>query len=278
MLINNRVKTALVLIPIMLGGIYLLPLPGFALFIGIIAILGAWEWSDLSGCPDTGARVLYCLVVGSLLTLIYLAIVSQWLPMAWLLGLSAAWWVVGWVLIKLYPKHSGIWAPRPVRLAMGLLILSTMWIGFYWIRHEDPSKMLLTLLMLLVWGADIGAYYAGRRWGKHKLAPDVSPGKTWEGVLGGTAAVALLTLILVSLVADTSAWRISDYILLIVFCALVVAVSIVGDLVESMVKRHRGLKDSGRLLPGHGGIMDRIDSMSAAAPVFAAFLFVWPAL
>lgn len=278
MQINNRIKTAVVLIPIMLGGIYLLPLGGFAVFIGLIALLGAWEWADLSGFDSTSARIAYMAGIAILLVLLYLGITRDILPMGLLLAISAAWWAVGWYLVKVYPQRVSLWAPGRVRLIMGIFVLSTMWVGFYWIRTEESSKLLLTLLMLLVWGADIGAYYAGRRWGKHKLAPDVSPGKTWEGVLGGTAAVALLTLLLVTLIADTSAWRVVDYLLLVCFSALVVAISIVGDLVESMVKRHRGHKDSGRLLPGHGGIMDRIDSMSAAAPVFAAFLFVWPAL
>lgn len=274
---NNRVKTAIVLIPLMLGGIYLLPLAWFGAFIGVIAVLGAWEWSDLSGYPSTRARVFYATSVAILLAVMYAGIEQGWLPVNGLLLVGVVWWALGWWLVKRYPDRPG-WSSPQVRLLMGYFILGTMWVGFYWIRREDPSRLLITLLMLLVWGADIGAYYVGRALGKTPLAPDVSPGKTWEGVLGGTVMAAIVVLIVVLVFVDRAQWSALDYLILFSLSALVVAISIVGDLVESMVKRYRGLKDSGRLLPGHGGIMDRIDSMCAAAPVFAACLALWSGL
>ncbi len=278
MQLNDRVKTALVLIPLMLAGIYLLPLAWFALFMGVIAVLGAWEWADLSGCGAPWQRLLYQSLVAGVLALLYAGLSADRLPVDWLLGLSVLWWLVAWMLVMRYPGLTAVWSHPLLRLGMGLLILVTMWVGFYWIVRADDSRILITLLLLLVWGADVGAYYSGRRFGRRKLAPQVSPGKTWEGVIGGAAGAAVLALLLLSVFTDLGAWRLVDYLILVLFAASVVAISIVGDLVESMVKRHRGLKDSGQLLPGHGGIMDRIDSMCAAAPVFAAFVVLWPAL
>lgn len=278
MLLNDRVKTALVLIPLMLAGIYLLPLAWFALFMGIIAVLGAWEWANLSGFGAVWQRLLYQGLVAGVLALLYAGLTSGVLTVGWLLGLSVLWWLAAWLLIKSYPGLTAAWGHPVLRLGMGLLILVSMWIGFYWIVRADDSRVLITLLMLLVWGADVGAYYSGRQFGRHKLAPQVSPGKTWEGVVGGAVAAALLALLLLALFTDLGTWHPMDFLVLILFAASVVAISIIGDLVVSMVKRHRGLKDSGQLLPGHGGIMDRIDSMCAAAPVFATFVVLWPAL
>ncbi len=121
---------------------------------------------------------------------------------------------------------------------------------------------LLLFVISIVWAADIGAYFTGKRFGRVKLAPNVSPGKTWEGVLGGLAAVALLALV-------RARWLEIDFAVLLPFCLAVAIISIVGDLTVSMFKRHAGLKDSGRFFPGHGGVLDRIDSVTAAAPLFA---------
>jgi phosphatidate cytidylyltransferase len=141
----------------------------------------------------------------------------------------------------------------------GFFVLVPAWLALARLHASDPQ--LLLYLLLLVVAADIGAYFAGRRFGKNKLAPRVSPGKTWEGVLGGLAASALMALIGVRWFEVSAASFIG-------LCALVVAASIVGDLTESLFKRHAGLKDSGSLLPGHGGLLDRVDSITAAAPVF----------
>jgi len=130
--------------------------------------------------------------------------------------------------------------------------------------------------MFIVWGADVGAYFAGRTFGKHKLAPNVSPGKTWEGVYGGIVTTTLVAFIAGLMLQDTIHMdlTIKQWILLFAATFVVTAVSVVGDLVESMMKRHRGIKDSSNLLPGHGGVMDRIDSMTAALPVFALALSI----
>lgn len=278
MKINSRIKTAIVLIPIMLVGIYLLPLTGFAAFMGLIAVLGAWEWADMAGCGQRKQRALYSLFIGACVAGLYVVMSQQLIADGWALSIAVLWWLLGFALILLYPRATAVWGTPFRRLVAGTLVLCSMWVGFYWIKSADESNVLITLLMLLVWGADIGAYYAGRAFGKRKLLPNVSPGKTWAGAIAAVGSAMFIGLAVVVLVVDTQFWGVEDYLVLLLFAGCVVVMSIVGDLVESMVKRQRGLKDSGALLPGHGGIMDRIDSMCAAAPVFAAFLYVWPAL
>lgn len=276
--IDNRVKTAVVLIPIMLVGIYGLPLVGFAIFMGVIAVMGAWEWADMAGIGAGWQRFMFSAAVGVLLLMLYALLDAEIVSFGWLLALSVGWWLAGFALILCYPSATRWWASPWRRVVAGVLVLCSMWLGFYWIKSADDTNLLITLLMLLVWGADIGAYYAGRAFGKRKLLPDVSPGKTWVGAVAAVVSAMIIGLLVVLVTVNTQLWGWQDYVLLMVFAALVVVMSIVGDLVESMVKRHRGLKDSGSILPGHGGIMDRIDSMCAAAPVFAGFLYVWPAL
>ncbi len=278
MTLGPRVTTALVLIPVMLGGIFLLPLAWFAVFIGAIALLGAWEWGRLSGLATGPFRIVYTIAVLILLLALYALVQMPQVPLRALLVGGALCWLAGLVLVVTYPRSRWAVQRRRARLLMGLLILGSMWLGFYGLRAEPAGHWLVLLLMLIVWGADIGAYYAGRRFGRHKLAPAVSPGKTWEGVAGGLIGASLLALALVGvLFPDTlSGW--AEVALLALLAGLVVMASIVGDLVESLAKRTQGCKDSGTLLPGHGGILDRIDSMCAAAPVMAAYLSLWPAL
>ncbi len=163
----------------------------------------------------------------------------------------------------------------PVRAVMGLFVLVPAWVGLNHLRtggfqFGDSSNNLLLILYVfcVVWVADIGAYFAGRAFGKAKLAPRVSPGKSWAGVWGGLVAVGAFALV-VSFLASAGA---GQTLLLIVASLATGLVSVLGDLLESMLKRHRGIKDSSQLLPGHGGIMDRIDSLTAAIPVFALII------
>src|SRR5690554_893390 len=150
-----------------------------------------------------------------------------------------------------------------MRLAMGLLVLLAGWVGFNVLR--DTCCVWLFYVLLLVWGADIGAYFSGRAWGRRKLAPAVSPGKSWEGVMGGMAVTLLLAL----LFAIWQGLGVAGGLGLVGVTAVVTLTSVLGDLLESMLKRFRGIKDSSNLLPGHGGVLDRIDSLTAAVPLFA---------
>ena len=161
-------------------------------------------------------------------------------------------------------------------MLIGLLILLPAWQGLVLLKQWPQANALIIAVMVLVWGADIGAYFSGKNFGKRKLAPKVSPGKSWEGLYGGLAASLLITLS----VGLQQGWSAVGLLLALAGAAVVVLISVVGDLTESMFKRQSGIKDSSNLLPGHGGVLDRIDSLTAAIPLFAALLWLagWGAL
>ncbi|MDC0664206.1 phosphatidate cytidylyltransferase [Marinobacter sp. SS21] len=267
-MLKTRIITALILAPIAIGGIFFLPPLGFALFTGAIITLGAWEWANMAGLTRQFARVAYAAAVALVLWLVYQ-------PHSAVLWLAVAWWFVCLLLVRSYPSGSATWSPVAVRLLMGLAVLVPAWVGLNVLRTGsfqfgavDNNLLIILYVFCIVWVADIGAYFAGRAFGKAKLAPRVSPGKSWAGVWGGLAAVTVFALI-VSWLANAG---VEDSILLVLASLVTGAVSVLGDLLESMLKRFRGIKDSSHLLPGHGGIMDRIDSLTAAIPVFALLI------
>src|SRR5690606_12788388 len=167
-----------------------------------------------------------------------------------------------------------LWATVPRMSLMGLLVLLPAWIGLLQLKFLDPRGTLVFTLIGLVSIADIGAYFVGRRFGRRPLAPDLSPKKSWEGFWGGMACSVLLAATLVWALGQTATLDAVTVIGLLLLAIVVGAVSVEGDLFESMLKRNRGIKDSGRILPGHGGMLDRIDSLTAAAPVFVFFLLI----
>ncbi|RRW39002.1 phosphatidate cytidylyltransferase [Ectopseudomonas oleovorans] len=271
-MLKQRIITALVLLPIALGGFFLLDGGAFALFIGAVVTLGAWEWARLAGFEAQSLRVAYAVAVAVLLGLLYMVPVVASL----LLVVAVLWWLVATFLVMTYPDSSRLWGGVPGRLLIGLLILLPAWQGLILLKQWPQANALIIAVMVLVWGADIGAYFSGKTFGKRKLAPKVSPGKSWEGLYGGLAASLLITF----LVGLQQEWSVTELLLAMAGAAVVVLISVVGDLTESMFKRQSGIKDSSNLLPGHGGVLDRIDSLTAAIPVFATLLWLagWGAL
>jgi phosphatidate cytidylyltransferase len=268
----QRIVTALVLAPLMLAGIYLLPPDGFRVFAGLIVILGAWEWANLAGLTAPRARIGLAVV-----TALGLLAIHQWIAvdsLVWtLLVLSAlAFWLLASVSVYLYPRATAWLCSGPIKLLIMVPVLVALWMGLVWLKSQPNSALLLTWLMLLVWGADVGAYFAGRAFGNRKLAPAVSPGKTWAGVYGGMATSILVSVVIAGLYLP--AYGVKGWFWLILMSAAVIAISVVGDLFESLLKRNRGIKDSSSLLPGHGGILDRIDSLCAATPMFVLLWYV----
>ena len=275
-MLKQRIITALVLAPIMVWGIFFLQLDYFALFAAIIVALGSWEWAHLSGSDSKPERITY--TMGSL-TLLSVCYVGQ-LYFAWfgeaVLWLALLWWLFAFVLVRSFPRTVAMWgSPRRQRL-MGLVVLVPMWTGLYQLKGLAHGNLWILFLMLVIWGADVGAYFAGKSFGRNKLAPNVSPGKTWEGVVGGLLMVYLVVTVAGLILSGQPGFDLFHWVVLFVASTLVVLFSIVGDLVESMVKRNRGVKDSSNLLPGHGGVMDRADSMCAAVPIFALALSLFP--
>lgn len=264
-MLKQRIITALILLPIALCGFFLLAGASFALFIGVVVTLGAWEWARLAGFPAQSARIAYAVVVAALLFLLYL--MPGLAP--WILVAAVIWWAVATWLVLTFPESSKHWSSAVCKLAIGLLILLPAWQGLVQIKQAPAGNLLILSVMVLVWGADIGAYFSGKAFGKRKLAPKVSPGKSWEGVYGGLLACLLITVV-VGVVRD---WSAPQLLFGLLGAAVVVFISVVGDLTESMFKRQSGIKDSSNLLPGHGGVLDRIDSLTAAVPIFAVLFW-----
>lgn len=260
-MLKQRLLTALVLAPVTLAGVFLLPLPGFELFVAAAMLLGAWEWSRLAGLERRVSRAVFSLGLGVLLGLGI--IVKPWVPVPALMLLSSLFWLLALYWVVGYPGV-GLWGTRSSRMIIGYLVLISSWFALVELKRIDQGGMLILLLLLLVWAADIGAYFSGKAWGRRKLAPMVSPGKTREGLLGG-----LLCCVLVGAVYGViRELPLLQLVYLVVLSLITGLASVLGDLFESMLKRHQGIKDSGCMLPGHGGVLDRIDSLTAAAPVF----------
>ena len=265
-MLKQRIITALILLPIALCGFFLLEGSGFALFIGLVVTLGAWEWARLAGFEAQPARVVFAAVVAVLLFGLYLF--PDLAP--WVLGAAVLWWAAATFLVLTFPQSAVHWSSIATKLVIGLLILLPAWQGLVLIKAMPLGNWLIMAVMVLVWGADIGAYFSGRKFGKRKLAPKVSPGKSWEGVFGGL----LLSLLITAVVGVVRDWSASQMFAALAGAAVIVLISVVGDLTESMFKRQAGIKDSSNLLPGHGGVLDRIDSLTAAIPVFAVLLWM----
>ncbi|WP_163577863.1 phosphatidate cytidylyltransferase [Halomonas faecis] len=261
-MLRQRILTALWLVPLALGGLFGLSGAAFGLFTGGMVLLATWEWTNLAGVTRRGVRGVLVAILAVVMVLLWLAGSAH---ATWPLWLSVVGWLLNLYWVIHYPARREQWQPSARRLAMGLWVLLPAWVGFNVLR--DLGSVWLLFVLLLVWGADIGAYFSGRAWGRHKLAPAVSPGKSWEGVAGGLAVTLALALVF-------AVWQglgTGGGVALLAATAVVTLVSVLGDLLESMLKRHRGIKDSSNLLPGHGGVLDRIDSLTAAVPLFALF-------
>ncbi|HAW92669.1 MULTISPECIES: phosphatidate cytidylyltransferase [unclassified Arsukibacterium] len=277
---KQRVLTALLLAPLALLAVFYLPLSGFALFVSVAFLLGAWEWSGFCGLANRTMRAVYTGLTAAILLAIYyiqpIALQSLFADTYTLTLVMAGviWWLLAVVLVLTFPRSQGLWAGRDwLKALMGWLTLLPAWSAIVFVRGleypqaEFTGAWLLFGLLGLVWAADIGGYIVGKPFGKTKLLPKVSPGKTLEGMLGGMGMVLLL----VSAVGYWQDWP--DQILYWYLAAVILtALSVFGDLTESMFKRAAGKKDSGAFLPGHGGILDRIDSLTATAPLYALLL------
>lgn len=270
-MLSRRILTALVLIPLLIAVLFYFPTFWLALFFGVFIFVGAWEWGALAGLVTSLHRGLYAAGLTSFGALTVIALLRDPSSVEPLLGAAVLWWV--WVFVELlrHPSPDSGWlATRGGRMVSGVCTLVPAWVAPLYLHAVDPSSPgLLLFLFVLVWTADSAAYLFGWAFGRRKLAPQISPGKTVEGMLGGLGAVALL-----AYVCGTMFWRLEGTLLYAWLGVGLIAatLSVVGDLAESKLKRTAGVKDSGRILPGHGGVLDRIDAFTAAAPVF---VFGW---
>jgi phosphatidate cytidylyltransferase len=255
-----RIITGVVFGAAITGAILFAPSPVTAAVLAVLWLVGVWEWAGFAKLPAAG-RAGYTGLFAVAMALGWSLLGEQGLHLLVLAAL--AWWVVALVLVVRYPRSFG-----PVFVALaGIVVLLPSWALLVRL-HRDVSlgTQLAFTLLIIVWAADVGAYAFGRLLGRTKLAPAVSPGKTWEGVTGGVLAAGLAA----GLAAQ---WLMLPASRLVVLGVATALISVLGDLTQSMFKRNVGLKDSGRLLPGHGGVLDRIDSLTAAVPAFVVGLW-----
>ena len=264
---KQRVITAVALAAAFLAMLLNLSALAFSLVISLLVVIAGWEWSNLMKLSSAVGKAGYLLLLS-----LSMAAASHWLGLferfdqaraQQMFQVAAALWAIIFLWIQGYPSSAILWAARPMLGLLGLLLLTFTWAAVASILHHESGQWLLLLAIAIIALADIGGYLAGNLLGKHKLAPIISPGKTWEGFAGGMSFQLLLIVGLVIVLPDVV---LSSLFILIIPVALY---SVLGDLFESMLKRHSGVKDSSQLLPGHGGVLDRIDGIMAALPLFA---------
>lgn len=273
---RTRVIAALVMAPFAIGAILLLPTSWLAMLAALVFLVGLWEWFKLAEIDDTLQRTV--LLTANLLMMVALVWASRGsgdatdlVPLRLMALVGVGWWLLAllWLRFFNFASDHETWA-RVFKLAAGTLAVVPAWCALGLIHASEPNGHIwLFVALAIVWAADSGAYFAGRHFGGRwfsgrKLAPRISPNKTLEGLLGGLAA-GMLVAALGALIAGAGVVHLPGVLLVAVFTVLF---SVVGDLFESLLKRHVGAKDSGDLIPGHGGVLDRIDGVLAALPVF----------
>lgn len=285
-MLKQRVLSAIVLIAAVLCAVFLFTPFYFALALGTVATLGVWEWTQFARLKQPLARFCAAAFLGAFIFL-WLYTEGNYLDagrvfeqhLQLLLMNAVGWWILALLLVVSYPQSAKFWSKNPLlQLLFAFSTLIPFIAGVLRLRLEhythDPYHGLFLLLyvFVLVWAADSGAYFIGRAFGKRKLAPKVSPGKSWEGVVGGLITALVLAFVFIHFSGDALVGErnITGFVILSV---ATVAISVLGDLTESMFKRESGVKDSSQLIPGHGGVLDRIDSLTAAVPFFSYFYF-----
>ena len=270
-MLRLRIITALCMLAVFLPALFFMPPMLFSIATVPLVLAAGWEWSRLAKIRSVAARVGYLLLI-----VISLFVASYWLGLPdtfdperaqQLLLVAVGVWAFIFLWIQGYPSSAILWSARPVLGLLGLILLAFTWIAIVTILDYESGQWLLLLAVVIIALADIGGFFAGKYFGKHKLAPIISPGKTWEGFAGG--------LVLEVILVGSLVWFMFGNVSVIGLWLLVILValySVLGDLFVSMIKRHSGVKDSGQLLPGHGGVLDRIDGVMAGLPMFGLIL------
>lgn len=270
-MLKTRIITAVVLLLAFSAALAFASKDLFALILALVVAASAWEWCRMSGLQHEDAQSAYAAAVG-VLSLVVLYLPHSEHLVGWLLLTGVLFWLSVPALFYLSPHQPEAGDTDHLLLGIGLLILCIAALSIQYLRSLAPqaSGALLLYALSVVWCMDIGAYFSGRRFGRTRLAPTISPGKTREGVYGGLLVTALLMLLVMFMAEFAEGNRFK----LLVATLLAALASVLGDLYESRIKRAAGVKDSSQLLPGHGGVMDRLDGVVAALPVFA-FIWAW---
>ena len=270
-MLRQRLLTAFILAPLLLIGVFFFSEAWFAALIAFPLLLAAWEWSGLYEIKHPAPRIALIIlgVVGALV--LYIGNSDD--VLLWILGLSSLVWSGLFIDLLNRPVLANF-GQRWIGLTVGTIGLIVAWLSFTALRQAEGGEKLVFILLAIIWVADSGAYFIGKRWGRRRLAPLISPGKSIEGLIGGIGSAALVGFVAALLLGFRDVIEVVTWT---VVAILVSSISVVGDLAQSRIKRRCGKKDSGTLLPGHGGILDRIDSLLAAAPVYGLLvLYVLP--
>lgn len=279
-MLKQRLITAVILVAALLLALFYLDQAALSGLFAVLVLAACWEWAKLAGLDALPLRAMYTAVCAGLIYGVACFAGLSDAPgvdgplrldaVRDVLGLACLWWAVALLWVKGYPSSAVFWGGRLPRAVIGTLCLVPAWLALVYLYIADNSPRFILVAIVLVVASDVGGYFFGRAFGKAKLAPAVSPGKSWAGFWGGVA-LNLAVAAGIFYAGQAASLSLQQLLVLALFTGLA---SVLGDLLESMVKRHRGIKDSGRILPGHGGIMDRLDSLTAALPVFALGLLL----
>lgn len=267
---KQRFATASVLALLFIASLAYFSTTTFVSFIMLVVLIAGWEWCDLSGIKSIVTKLLciFGLLISLMIASNYVGIYSQFNQLlSYQICFSVMLlWAIIFLWLQGYPSSAILWSSKPVMLCLGVFLLVAAWVALASIISLENGRYLLLLAVTIIVLADVGGYIAGKLFGRHKLAPTISPGKTWEGLLGGMVLQAFLVGILLQLFPDIDALDLCMLVFPVAIC------SVIGDLFVSMLKRFRGVKDSSNLLPGHGGFLDRLDGVMAALPMFYVIL------
>ncbi|NKB32039.1 MAG: phosphatidate cytidylyltransferase [Pseudomonadales bacterium] len=281
--LKQRIITAIIIALLFIAVTVLLDSFSYSIFITAAVLLASWEWCGFIGLSQQVSKMSYLATLASMILALYffLGITPDSDAMnsnrvAIILGLGVLFWALALLMLKGYPENASHWNDKSKIALMGLLTLIPTWTGVIQLKYIEPQGFLVLGLFVLVAAADIGAYFVGKGIGKKKLAPKLSPNKTWEGVWGGLGACFVVGAILVWFIHNyLFELTLYQFVVLLLLSLSVAMLDVIGDLLESMLKRNRGLKDSGVILPGHGGILDRVDGLLAVTPIFVlTFLII----
>ena len=279
-MLKQRIATALVLLIGLIAMTTSLGLEAFAAITGALVLIGAWEWAAFASLGDK-SRLAFLGTLALSIALLWFALGVGGAPgydAGFALGFSllgALFWVLMFAAIASFPQSTDAWNDKSRISVMGMLSLLCTWVGLVTLKALLPNGALVIMLIIMVAAVDVGAFFTGKLFGKRKLAPALSPNKTWEGVWGGgTLNVAVSIVFAILLDSYVQAFALIDYVIFAALALIVAFFSVVGDLAESMLKRNKELKDSGSILPGHGGLLDRIDGLMAATPICVSVLIL----
>jgi phosphatidate cytidylyltransferase len=267
-MLKQRILTAVILGSVVISIITTGSLPLFSMLMGLFVVVGAWEWAGLSGSDNQLYRTGYAMLTAGLFYFLFFIMDNSYSHGIYIIG--TLWWCLASVMVALYQcGRPAIPKTNTLKYLFGFFVLIPATLSLINLYGTDSGPLLVLLLFFLIWVIDSAAYFVGSCWGKKKLAYRVSPGKSWEGFLASLLAAGIMALVYV----ESGLITVTNTLYLIVLFIITAGFSVIGDLFESMYKRNANLKDSSQLLPGHGGVLDRIDSLTAAVPIYA--LVIW---